>query len=673
VLATLLSRAGLIASTVVLGLVALAAPATASRTVPQTTACTGPADFGAQYLSSAWPGGFVGVPVYSNGKPAYSSNCYHHVTTSTGKSVESGMEWQCVELVNRLYLTEGWITSTWTGNGDQLYNNAKAVGLTSEQKQGSISYLAPGDVISFSYPSDPSLGGHAAVVSQVSGSAITLVNQNTAKKDVLSHATLAGSTLTMQGWVGYKPIGVIHAPSWGRAIEVPGTGALNKGGRAQISSVSCASAGNCSAGGSYSTSSNHSQAFVVTRSHGTWGTAIEVPGLAALNKGADAMVNSVSCASAGNCSAGGYYYAGSQYQAFVVSEASGTWHKAVEVPGSSTLNKYGWAAVTSLSCPSAGNCSAGGYYANQHGGPTSIDTRAFVVNEKNGTWGKATVIFGTAAFDKAHTQINTVSCTSAGNCSAGGGPSITPGRGDAQGQPFVVTEKNGTWGNAAQVPGAAALATEGTGEILSLDCGSAGNCSAGGYYYAKLSKDEFLQGALVLTEKNGTWGKATEVPGTGALNTGDYAQLSSVSCASAGNCSAGGLYQNAAGDQEAFVVAEVSGTWGKAVEAPGTAALNLGSDGYAAAGINSVSCPSARNCSAGGYFSDSSGDEQAFVATEANGTWRTAIEVPGLAALNVNGIAEINSVSCGVPGNCGAGGSYSDSSRHDQAFVVSQG
>ena len=41
--------------------------------------------------------------------------------------------------------------------------------------------------------------------------------------------------------------------------------------------------------------------------NGRWGTAIEVPGTAALNAGGDAEVTSVSCASAGNCAAGGFY------------------------------------------------------------------------------------------------------------------------------------------------------------------------------------------------------------------------------------------------------------------------------------------------------------------------------------------------------------------------------
>src|SRR6266700_6334365 len=58
---------------------------------------------------------------------------------------------------------------------------------------------------------------------------------------------------------------------------------------------------------------------------GTWGTAIEVPGLASLNQGGQAEVRSVSCGAAGNCAAAGGYLDGSfRYQVFVVSETNGT-------------------------------------------------------------------------------------------------------------------------------------------------------------------------------------------------------------------------------------------------------------------------------------------------------------------------------------------------------------
>jgi surface antigen len=189
---------------------ALAPPALA------TTKCAEqPGDFGTEYWSAAWPG-FTGVPVYSNDDARYKygtyvapNSCYNYVTTPSGKSVESGLEWQCVELVNRLYITKGWITTNWSGNGNALYKNASTIGLTSwKQPQGSITYLAPGDVISF----DSGKYGHAAVVSDVKGSAITLVNQNTQRSQTISNGTFANGKFTLNTWKGFTAIGVIHAP-----------------------------------------------------------------------------------------------------------------------------------------------------------------------------------------------------------------------------------------------------------------------------------------------------------------------------------------------------------------------------------------------------------------------------------------------------------------------------
>src|SRR5689334_13114340 len=65
----------------------------------------------------------------------------------------------------------------------------------------------------------------------------------------------------------------------------------------------------------------------------------------------------------------------------------------------------------------------------------------------------------------------------------------------------------------------------------------------------------------------GTWGDAKAV--AKGLNRGDEAQLNSVSCASAGNCSAGGSYTDNAEEGQAFVVTETNGIWGRAEEVPG--------------------------------------------------------------------------------------------------------
>ena len=84
-----------------------------------------------------------------------------------------------------------------------------------------------------------------------------------------------------------------------------------------------------------------------------------------------------------------------------------------------------------------------------------------------------------------------------------------------------------------------------------------------------------------------------------------------MSCTSAGNCSAGGSYGIAFNEQQAFVVSENNGTWSKAIEVPGSAALDTGGS----AQIASVSCTSARYCVAAGNYTDSSGNGGAFLVS----------------------------------------------------------
>jgi hypothetical protein len=472
----------------------------------------------------------------------------------------------------------------------------------------------------------------------------------------LCPALLAGTSAAAAGMHGSAGSGATASGgTWGTATEVPGLGALNKGGSAGVSSVSCALPGNSGAVVSYQAGPGQQQVFVVTTTSGSWGMAEEAPGTAALNTGDSAGMSSVSCASAGNCSAGGSYDSSSGREAFVVSETNGTWTTAIEVPGTAALNTGGSAEVSSVSCTSAGNCSAGGAYASASGG------QAFVVNETNGTWNTAIQVVGPAAASTGGTAaVSSVSCGSAGNCSAVG--SYVRGSGHRQ-QVFVVSETNGVWGTAIEVPGTAALNKSGNAQISSVSCASAGNCSAGGYYTGVAGEQAF-----VVSQAQGTWGTAVKVPGLAALNQGGNAQVSSVSCASAGNCSGGGFYTDSSGGQQALVVIQAQGTWGSATEVPGTATLNTGG----VAQISSVSCASAGNCSAGGYYTDSQGDQQALVVSETNGTWGTAIEVPGTATLNATGAAQVTSVSCASAGRCSAGGFYTDASAAEQGFVVSE-
>src|SRR5262249_61599953 len=106
---------------------------------------------------------------------------------------------------------------------------------------------------------------------------------------------------------------------------------------------------------------------------------------------------------------------------------------------------------------------------------------------------------------------------------------------------------------------------------------------------------------------------------------------------------AGGADRDGARHAQAFVASEASGAWHPAIELPGTGTLNKGAN----AGVASVSCGSAGNCAAGGSYTDAWGHTQAFVASEANGAWHPAIELPGTGTLNTGGSAQVLSVSCG--------------------------
>ena len=456
------------------------------------------------------------------------------------------------------------------------------------------------------------------------------------------------------------------AVSWGRAEEVPGLGALNAGGNASVGWVSCRRVGYCSAAGTYTDVSGHGQPFVVNESKGRWGKAEEVPGIAALSVGQGAGIGQLSCAAAGYCSAGGSYTDASGHgQPFVVNESKGRWGKAEEVPSTAALNAGGSAGIGQLSCPSKGNCTAGGTYTDKAGNP-----EAFVVNEKAGRWGKAEEVPGIPALKAVGgARLQALSCGSAGNCAVGGyyliAPNL-PGDGDDEWEAYVVTEVNGRWGKAEEVPGTAALNANGQAQVSTLSCPSAGNCAAAGFY---APSQQVGLTAFVVSESKGRWGKAHQVrglPGPTAINPGGYPNM--LSCPSAGNCAGGGYYSvGFSGFYHAFVVSEKNGKWGKVEQVPGTAASAV----LYVNTVSSVSCSSAGNCGAGGTYGNTRdyGETRAFVDSERDGKWGKAEEAPGTMALNLGGDATVNSVSCPSARRCVAAGSYTDHNGKTQAFV----
>ncbi len=383
------------------------------------------------------------------------------------------------------------------------------------------------------------------------------------------------------------------------------------------------------------------------------GSALAAPS-ASPNGGGQATVASISCASAVNCAAVGDITPPGQNLTFLAIEKNGTWDKAQKVPRLSELPGGSVRAlVSAVSCSSAGNCAAGGLYVTKAGAG-----QAFVVTQKNGIWGNAKPVPGLAVLNVGHTaEIQLMSCRSAGNCSAAG---TYESDSSMDQQAFVVTEKNGTWGRAEEIPGTAALNTGGVAEVHALSCSAVGACAVGGDY----DRNGGAQ-AFVAVQKNGVWGAAHTFSQIETLNTGKIAEISALSCQSAGNCTATGHYRTADSHFHPFVLAEVNGTWGAVTPVPGLAALPNGGTTHATLGF--LSCPAAGDCTAGGDYFDAHNQSLAYLVTEKNGTWGKAQLVPGVTALST--IASLSGLSCASPGNCTAAGAYADNLKASEGRV----
>jgi hypothetical protein len=144
--------------------------------------------------------------------------------------------------------------------------------------------------------------------------------------------------------------------------------------------------------------------------------------------------------------------------------------------------------------------------------------------------------------------------------------------------------------------------------------------------------------------------------------------LTSVSCASAGNCTAVGNYVDSTRDSEQGLLLTETSTWAAGVEA----VLPAGAGPSPELLLESVSCASAGNCTAAGYYGDDLGQSPGLLLTETSGTWATGVEPPLPANSATSPDVYLNSVSCAPAGSCAAVGLYADSSGNAQGLLLSQ-
>ncbi len=332
--------------------------------------------------------------------------------------------------------------------------------------------------------------------------------------------------------VGAGSSSFVYDPAANTAIEIPGLAALNLGHYSSVSSISCSSQGNCSLVGSYRDVSNDSQAFTTDQVGGAWQSATPVTGMSS-----GGTLNSVSCWADGKCVAIGDVVNGPSNDPVEVTRSGGTWGAAVTVPGIGGLSSAGGVGLQ-ISCSAGPVCVAVGI-ANS---PSA--SIIFVTSLANGVWSDASQLPSFAALTNAQFPgVNALSCWTPGNCLLSGsyadaGPSKV----------WTAELVSGVWQVAVPVPGIDTLSTNGAG-LTGQSCASDGSCALVGYY----NDGTNYQGFVFNRNADGTFTDAQTIPGLMALNVGGYGDPQDVSCV-VGGCSATGWYRPNPTGSGAFVV-----------------------------------------------------------------------------------------------------------------------
>jgi hypothetical protein len=419
------------------------------------------------------------------------------------------------------------------------------------------------------------------------------------------------------------------ADSWSPVDPMLWLAKVNSGGSADLSSVSCAGADTCAALGQVSPPNKIPIGVLVSEVHGTWQRAI----VTTINS--PQGPTSISCGAVGNCLA-----ADGEDAAI---EVGGKWESPIPFPGLHALEESsgGSAQVSSVSCASASNCSVVGWYLDHHNGIWG-PSRDFELNEVAGSWSSASVLPGLDSLGGvdgfSYFDSPAISCSSPGDCSAGGCISESSG---FEGEPtdclpFIADEVEGTWTSAFELSGFSNLGI--SGAVTSLSCASTSDCSAAGNFVDPGGR----HGTFVADETGGIWSPTLAVRGISRSKLGTMPSPT-LSCSNAGNCSLVGYYGGAnPKGLNAFIANEVGGVWGAASGSP--------------AG-NGISCASAGYCVAFGFRD---------LVDEVAG----ALEPAQVLRVDTGRfVFNPESVSCNASGFCGVGGSYNNKSGVEAAVV----
>lgn len=237
-----------------------------------------------------------------------------------------------------------------------------------------------------------------------------------------------------------------------------------------LNSVSCPAAGECDAVGSYIDGAGHTQGLLLTETGGVWGTGIaaSLPGDAGTNPSVD--LTSVSCPAVGECDAVGTYQSTSgTTEGLVLTKTGGAWTTAITSPVPADAAPDPAVSLNSVSCASAGNCDAVGSYNDENG-----NLQGVLLTETGGTWAApVSPVLPNDAGSTTFVQLTSVSCIGPANCSAAGNyvdDSFAV-------HPLLLSEATGSWGSGVE-PSLPYVGSFPNADVESVSCAAGGFCGA---------------------------------------------------------------------------------------------------------------------------------------------------------------------------------------------------
>jgi hypothetical protein len=331
-----------------------------------------------------------------------------------------------------------------------------------------------------------------------------------------------------------------------------------------LNGVSCTAADHCLAVGDYANPAGTRPLAELW--NGTAWTIVATPSPAGTQA---ASLAGVSCAATDDCVAVGTSFNGTENVTLAEAWNGTTWSIT---PTPNVAGAQG-SFLSAVSCPSAAQCAAVGYYATA----AVTDTLAETWSSKG--WSISTT---PNAAGSAYTTLTGVSCPAVGKCVAVGGYTTAPA-------PLAIAQTwNGSTWTSKTLPSPAGAA--GTFP-QAVSCVSATDCAAVGNYYNGANNVP-----LALSLTGTTWSVQSVPAPSGAF----YGSLNAVSCPATGDCVATGYSsRTAAGTNTTTTLAAAWNGHGWALQAPPNPS------GAQQSYLLGVSCPESASCAAVGYYATS--------------------------------------------------------------------